>query len=220
MLTFIEAPRREHERALALARREGDRRDVAYALVPLAEACVEARQLFEELGDPIGLAGTLEWLARFALQRGDCRAARPLLEERLAICRELGGSEALIHALGGMGHLERDEGDYVRARALYQESLLLRQELGHQIALAQSLEDFAVLAGRERHAERAIRLLGAGEAFCERLGARPPVADATDYERTVAAGRAALGEAAFAAAWAEGRAMSLDEALEYALSED
>jgi hypothetical protein len=67
--------------------------------------------------------------------------------------------------------------------------------------------------------ERPIRLLGAGEAFCETLGARPPVAIAQEYERTVAAGRAALGEAAFAAAWAEGRAMSLDEAVEYALGD-
>jgi hypothetical protein len=48
-----------------------------------------------------------------------------------------------------------------------------------------------VLAGRERHAERAIRLLGAGEAFCETLGARPPIADPTHYECTVAEGRAA-----------------------------
>ena len=92
--------------------------------------------------------------------------------------------------------------------------------MGHQIALAQSLEDLAVLAGREQQAERAIRLLGAGEAFCETLGARPPVAVAEEYERTVAEGRAALGETAFAAAWAEGRAMSLEQAVAYALGED
>jgi hypothetical protein len=73
------------------------------------------------------------------------------------------------------------------------------------------------MAAREHHAERAIRLLGAGEAFCETLGARPPVAIAQEYERTVAAGRAALGEAGFAAAWAQGRAMALDEAAAYAL---
>jgi hypothetical protein len=158
-------------------------------------------------------------LARIALSRGDRRAARPLLEERLALCRELGESEALIHALGAMGHLERDDGDYARARSLYQETLVLRRRLGHQMALAQSLEDFAVLAGREQRAERAIRLLGAGEAFCETLGARPPVAVAAEYERTVAEGRAALGEAAFAAAWAAGRATALDAALDYALGE-
>ena len=68
-----------------------------------------------------------------------------------------------------------------------------------------------------RRSERAIRLLGAGEAFCETIGAHPPVAVAQEYERTVAEGRAALGDAAFAAAWAEGRAMSLELAVEYAL---
>jgi len=55
--------------------------------------------------------------------------------------------------------------------------------------------------------------------MCETLGARPPIAQGAEYERTMAEGRAALGEAAFAAAWAEGRAMSLEQALEYALEE-
>jgi hypothetical protein len=116
-----------------------------------------------------------------------------------------------------MGHFLRDEGNYTGARSLYQESLLLRRELGDLFALAQSLEDLAVLAGKQGQWERAIRLLGADEAFCETLGARPPAAVPPEYERTVAEGRAALGEAAFAARWAEGRAMSLDQAIDYAL---
>jgi non-specific serine/threonine protein kinase len=231
-MTFLKAARRDSQAALARARQEGDRAAVARTLMWLAEAtfkdgdpnqawslCVEARPLFEELGDPVGLAGTLEWLAITALHRGDRRTARALREECLALLREQGESELLIHALGAMGHFESEEGDYARARALYQESLLLRRKLGHQLALAQSLEDLAALAGRERQFERAIRLLGAGEAFCETLGARPPVAIAAWYERTVAEGRAALGEAAFAAAWAEGRATTLDQAIAYALEE-
>ena len=72
---------------------------------------------------------------------------------------------------------------------------------------------------REQQADRALRLLGAEETLCETLGARPPVAIRDEYERTVAEGRAALGEAAFAAAWAEGRAMSLEQAVAYALSD-
>jgi hypothetical protein len=178
---------------------------------------MEALQQMRELGNPLGLAGWLEWLAGIALSRRDCQTARPLLEERLAICREVGDAGLLIHALGGMGHLARDEGNYAQARAFYQESLLLRRQIGHQIALAQSLEDLAVLAGREQQARRAIRLLGAAEAFCETLGAQPPVAMREEYERAVAEGRATLGEAAFTAAWAEGRSTSLDQAVEYAL---
>jgi len=230
--TFLQAARREYEQVLMSARREGNRSDVAWTLVSLAEVtvededldaawtfCVEARQILEELAEPVGIAHTLEWMAGVALEREDRRAARPLLEERLAICRKLGDPALLVHALGGMGHLERDAGDYGRARAFYQESLLLRRELGSLFALAQSLEDLTVLAGRQRETERAIRLLGAAEAFCDTLGARPPVAIAAEYERTVTEGRAALGEAVFAATWAEGRTMSLEQAIQYALEE-
>jgi tetratricopeptide (TPR) repeat protein len=228
--TFLQAARQEYEQVLTLARRAGNRSDVTDTLQSLAAVtfqardldatwsyCVEARQLLEELGDPVGIARTLEWMAGVPVRRGDLRAARPLLEERLAICRKLGDPGLLVHALGGMGHLERNEGDYARAQALYRESLLLRRELGNLFTLAQSLEDLAVLAGRQGEAERAIRLLGAAESFCETLDARPPVADPAEYERTVAESRAVLGEEAFAAAWVEGRGMSLDDAIAFAL---
>jgi non-specific serine/threonine protein kinase len=227
---LFEAARQEYEQVLTLARREGDRPRVARALLSLAELAAdhedldtawglggEARQLFEELDIPLGRTSTLACLAGIAVKRGDRRAVRALLEERLALCRQQSYTDPLVHALGAMGHLERDEGDYGRARAFYQESLRLRRELGALYEVAQGLEDLAVLAGREQQPERAIRLLGAAEAYCETLGTRPPVADATEYEQTVAAGRAALGEAAFAEAWAAGRAMSLEQAVDYAL---
>jgi hypothetical protein len=171
----------------------------------------------QALGDRMGLVRALAVMAAVAEARGDREARKLLREEVLAICRELGGSEPLIHVLGGTGHLARDEGDYPRARSLYVESLVLRRKGGYSLAVAQSLEDFAVLASRERDARRAIRLLGAAAAFCETLEAQPPVADDKEYERTVSEARAALGEAAFAAAWAEGRAMTLDQAVAYAL---
>jgi predicted ATPase len=222
--------RHAHETVLQVARDEGSRQEIGTTLLSLVETCfwlgdldatwtygLEARQLMEELGDLVGLARTLEVIAGLPLRRGDPRTARSLLEERLAICRKLGKATLLVHALGGMGHLERDEGNHARARSLYAESLVLRRELDDRFALAQSLEDLAALAGREQQTARAVRLLGAGEAFCETLGARPPVAMAAEYERTVAEGRATLGEAAFAAAWTVGRALSLEEAIACAL---
>jgi predicted ATPase/DNA-binding SARP family transcriptional activator len=238
--SLVRSARQAQETALAVARAQGDERNIASAVLVLAEVAqemnefdtawtyaAEARQHMEGSGDQVGLIRALEVMAHAAAWRGDGKARWPLMEELMVLCRELDDSERLIHALGAMGHLARDEGDYVRARSLYTESLALRRKLGYQIALAQSLEDLAVLAGREQQhrvpakrvmgARRAIRLLGAGESFCETLGAQPPVAMVAEYERTVAEGRAALGEEGFAAAWAEGRAMSLDQALEYAL---
>jgi hypothetical protein len=97
---------------------------------------------------------------------------------------------------------------------------LVRQEVGDKFTMAQSLEDLAVLAGHQGQTGRAIRLLGAAEALWKTLGFSPPAADATLYQPTMAAGRAALGEAAVAAAWAEGRSMSIEQAVEYAMAAD
>jgi hypothetical protein len=65
--------------------------------------------------------------------------------------------------------------------------------------------------------ERTARLLGAAEALRAAIGLPLPPAERPDYERTVAAARAQLDEAAFATAWAQGRAMSLDQLVAYAL---
>jgi hypothetical protein len=67
--------------------------------------------------------------------------------------------------------------------------------------------------------ERAARLFGALEAHRETVGAPPVAAERAEYHRSVAGARTALGEEAFAAAWAEGRAMTLEQATAYALDE-
>jgi hypothetical protein len=69
-------------------------------------------------------------------------------------------------------------------------------------------------------ARRAARLLGAADALLEASGiANAPTVHRVEIERNVAALRARLDETAFAAAWAEGRAMSLEQASAYALEE-
>src|SRR5262249_34469148 len=228
--SLIQSARAEQEQVLKRARASGTPAEIVQAVLVLAEIAHqmadldgawelghEARERVEALGDRMGLLRALGVMIGVAQWRRDWEATRPLLEERLALCRELGESESLIHTLGGMGHIARDAGEYARARTLYAESLELRRKAGHGVAVAQSLEDFAAFAVRQQQHDRAIRLLGADEAYWETPGARPPVASGPEYERTVAESRAALGEAGFAAAWAEGRAMSLEQAIEYAL---
>jgi tetratricopeptide (TPR) repeat protein len=127
------------------------------------------------------------------------------------------GPEATVHPLGALGHAARERGDYEWAATCYRRSMALRQEGGETLALAQSLEDFAGLAARQQQWERAARLLGATEGACIELEWTLPVGIPEEYKRAVEAARAALGEEAFAAAWAEGRAMTLDQAISYAL---
>jgi hypothetical protein len=67
--------------------------------------------------------------------------------------------------------------------------------------------------------ERAARLFGAAEELREAGGAPLPSAGRANYERDVAAVRAALSEVDFTISWAEGRGMTMDQAVEYALEQ-
>jgi tetratricopeptide (TPR) repeat protein len=230
--SLLQSARREYEEALSLLHAQGTRRDVADAFLKLGEIArelrdvegtwnfaQEARRRFEELEDQVGLVRTLDQMCWVAMHRGDSQSSRRLMEQVIELAREVDDLASVFHGLGGLGHQARSEGEYARARSLYSESLALRRAAGDRYAMAQSVEDFAVLAGLEQQAERAIRLLGAVEAFCETVGARRSIGIAEAYERAIAEGRAVLGEAVFERAWAEGRTMSLDEATQYALEE-
>jgi hypothetical protein len=77
----------------------------------------------------------------------------------------------------------------------------------------------AAAAGKGAQAERAARLLGAAAALSEAIGAPQVLRGQEETERTVAPARAALGEEAWAAAFAAGQALSLEEAIAEALKE-
>jgi hypothetical protein len=68
------------------------------------------------------------------------------------------------------------------------------------------------------HVERSVRLLSAANALLEAMGAVPEASERLPYEQSVAYARSDLGEERFDKAWDEGRAMSLEQAVEYALA--
>ncbi len=77
-----------------------------------------------------------------------------------------------------------------------------------------------ILVIREGNAARAARLAGAAEAVNPYVRALLPPDQTADLEACLAESRATLGEATFAAAWAEGKAMSYEQAVEYALQDE
>jgi len=216
------------EKSLAIRRELGDKGGIGLSLFGLGRMALDradndaARTLFgesltirRELGDKVGIAFSLYYLGRVARSDGDYDAARSVLQESVALFRET-GNRYLIHAIGLQGHVERETGNYHRAGVFYHETLRLRLERGDLLATAQSLEDFAVLAGREGKYERAVLLLGAVETVCAPLGHTLSVAVPAEYERTAVAARATLTVEAFAAAWEAGRTMTLEQAIAYA----
>ena len=100
---------------------------------------------------------------------------------------------------------------------LLAESLALSRDLGAKHNIARVLHQLGRVAHIKGDDMRAARLMAAGDALREALGAslRPIVR--VQHETVRSATRARMGETAWAAAWAEGQAMPLEQALAYAL---
>lgn len=146
--------------------------------------------------------------------RGQYELAAAHLEEALRLEREAGYAEGAILALGDLGNVARDMGDASRALALYREALDLGLTYPGTRVVTEVVEAVGIMAAAAGMAERTARLLGAAGAQRDRLGLLYVVKeDRAAVERAVSAARSALGEDAFAAAWAAGRALNPSQAV-------
>ena len=197
-----------------LALLEGDE---ARATALLEESLALARDLddpdFAQTGQILNLA----YLAIAALSRGDHPRATELAQQSLALSRAAGFAPGISEALNTLGWVAVEEGDTARAALLLSESLALLRDTGNRQGLPWNLESAAAVAGSLGHGTRAARLLGAADALRELIGSPLPPRERDRQERYIMAACAQLDEAAWNAAWAEGRAMTTEQAIAYAL---
>jgi hypothetical protein len=118
-----------------------------------------------------------------------------------------------------LAHIEREEGQYQHAIPIYRKTIVEWQRLGHRAAIAHQLECFAFIAKAQEQAERAATSFGAAAALREKINIAMTPQERIEYDREVADLRAGMDEQVFDSAWAQGRAMTMDEAIEYALNE-
>jgi DNA-binding CsgD family transcriptional regulator len=223
------------EESLELFRGLGDTAGVAYALSNAGFAASgqgrhqeaialneEAVDLFLEAEEKWGAAIQLCFLAVAWRDRGDRARAKPLAEQGLALSREVGERQALCAALYTLATLAQAESDHERARDLFEEGLVLSAELGNEADVAHNLEGLASIAGAQGEIARAARLWGAEQALLEEIESSvyTYVPDRSLRQSREAAARSQLDEAAWTTAWAEGRAMSPAQAVEYALEQE
>ena len=232
--------RRLFEQGLALDRKRGDTHAIGASLEGLAYVSWEqqdfetARPLFEEsvrllrqIGNQAGIGNALMSLANVARVQGDYKEAVLLLEESIALFGEAGRPGSSAWALLGLGNVMRLLGDFGRASALYREGLQKLQEVGDTGSLTVfMLERMAALAvaacpGGLTGPRRAARLLGFSHSLRMEAAHPLPFVDHADYyDRLVEDVQSALGAEAFAAFWAKGEAMTLEQATAYAMQED
>jgi predicted ATPase/class 3 adenylate cyclase len=152
-----------------------------------------------------------------ALRRGDLEDARARFAALIPLFQELGDRHRVNMVKSELAHIERHEGRLDKAESAYRETILQWKRLGHRAAVAHQLESFAFIAHRREDRLRAARLYGAAESLRERIAIAMTPIEQAEYDADVARLRAATDERDFAAAWNEGRAMTLEQAVAFAL---
>jgi predicted ATPase/DNA-binding CsgD family transcriptional regulator len=232
-LESIERTRRLWEESAVLFRQTEDKQGLAISLAGIGLMTLqrgdleragahfaEALELYRELGDRWGVSSVLSHLGIISLRRDDQALATRYFEEALGIAREIGDGLIGSIALYNLALEEsRVRGDHERAEELFAEGLRLAVEMGDKANAAYCLEGLAGLISTRGGLPRAARLFGASEALLEAVGA-PRYAQAQArvlYEGAVQSLRSRLGQDAFEVAWAEGRQMTAEESIAYAL---
>jgi non-specific serine/threonine protein kinase len=180
----------------------------------------EALALWRALGHTRGIAGSLLNLGNVAFWKGDYRRAVAFHGEALALWRVLGETWGIAFSLLNLGNVAFWKGDYGEMVALLHEAILLGSNIGARGLMAEGLESLAWVAVAAGQPERAARLSGAAEALREALVVPLRPVQQAGHDQAVQAMRATLGEEAFAAAWAVGRALPLEAAIAMALEAD
>jgi non-specific serine/threonine protein kinase len=219
-----------YEASLALARQIADPSSVASALAGLgvlaweegderasSEFLDEGIAVARECGDIARLSGLLRDKSHAPRVQGRYAEAQAYLEESVALARAVQHHNFVARGLSLLGRVAYLQGNYDKAGARFRESLSMRHHRGR--FTSDCFEGIAAVLGAHGHAERAARLFGAAEAVRRQTGVVRYAGERAAYDQDVVVVRRELGEAACAAAWAEGRKMSFDEAIAYALED-
>ena len=190
---------------LAIYREEWDQ-----AEAPLREALAHGRELGEP-GREIEALWRLGYLARL---RGDIAASDVIFTECLAVARAAGWPSHIGYALESLGTAAREEGDYRRAAGLFAEALALVQDDNEGGSLANCLRSLGAVAANMVAPRKCQAVRGSGGTRrAARLRGTTPSGRARPSRSRHGSGQSAISPDAFAAAWAAGRALPLEEAI-------
>lgn len=150
--------------------------------------------------------------------RGNYASAKRIFEDGRKIFEGIGSTNFQLVMQSEIGHIERRTGNLNEAKAIYQKTIKNWQEIGNRPAIAHQLECFSFLAISYEEPQRAARLFGAAEALREK--AQSPMADheRVEYDQFMASLCSMLTDAEFNALRAEGRSMTIEQAIQLALS--
>jgi predicted ATPase/DNA-binding CsgD family transcriptional regulator len=165
-----------------------------------------------------GVAQVEYGMGALARQRGDAETAVRHYRDAMEIFRELDAWPEIAKCQAGIGWIAVTSGDLDQAQGSLAENLRLNRVCGQRLGIARGLEAFAALSAARQQPQRAVRLAGAAcqlrEALGHGTGIGPRVEEVLEFAR------GGLGASAAAALFAEGREMTADDAIGFALGPD
>jgi predicted ATPase/DNA-binding CsgD family transcriptional regulator len=174
----------------------------------------ESLAIFRELGVKRGIWSGTKALAEITFALGELEATRLYAEESREALKQLMGVANDAPPLRWLSALEAEAaGEHATAWALYEQMLAMYRAKQNDRAPGELLMGVASRANTQGNPARAARLWGAAEALCETMGLSLLPIERVSLAWEVEAARSRLGAAAFAAAWAEGRGMTPEQAL-------
>jgi predicted ATPase/DNA-binding CsgD family transcriptional regulator len=208
----------------------GDQLQMAWALALLGYTMLrdpqaathiveESLALFRDLDHQPGVAQALNLLGEIARSSGDDDRARRAYEECLIVLKQTGERRRIVFMYYNLAFIALHQGEAERARGLARQALDLARVMNNRLEVAKALEILAGSLGVLGQLQLSARLFGTSEMALERLGAFHAPNDQPEFEAMIAAVCAQLDEATFQAAWAAGRALTLEQATEQAIDE-
>jgi len=179
----------------------------------------EAGRIFEEIGDHRGAAWSLNQLGDIAREGGEVAAAREIYQRGLSAFRSTNDCWGIARSLTDIAQLACDEKDPGAAHAAYREALALFVNLGHKRGIARALEGFACSALGQGNPARALAITAAAAHLRQWIGAPLMPVEQSKLDQKLQPAWMSLEGADSKAAYARGWAMSLDNAIKYALEE-
>jgi predicted ATPase/class 3 adenylate cyclase len=177
----------------------------------------EVIRIMTALEQPWDVVNAMTGIAYGQFFQGNYVEARPRFEAALKGFRELGDKQFANSMQSMLAEIAKQEGDYPRALSLFTEVILTWREMGHRGAVARCLESIAFIANAQNQLKRSARLLGAANALRTASVALMRGPEQVEYDRELAALHAKLDDAAFAIEWSTGQALSMNQAVDYAL---
>jgi predicted ATPase len=150
-----------------------------------------------------------------ALGMGDTAAARAHLEAAVRAAETIGVPHLV--ALGNLADVLRAEQDFDGARSGFEDVVRISRRTGHKYALAGAFLGLAFLAADLGNWRRAAVLYGAEHALVDQIGYRWNRLDASRRKESLDQARAVLGDEQLQQAYAQGMALSFDQAIDLAL---